>query len=386
VVILVIVIVFAGIAAFFGYRYLMLNTKDATVNHQKYLGNHSNSPQIYADPSTGLLYSPFNIAVAQMDNLMLLDIEDDPEYAAIELQTFDDTRGQAARVLLYHHIGSADSYFTDKAFVVKDSLLETSFLAPDMVYHFDVTPSGLDASLRMPDHAGKSIEFRIKETSHKKWSKGFLAPVGGSDGVKFDRFPFYHMKGMNFVRRSGTEIAVKIGGEERKPKKLPVPADWELVYLSRYTANPVMGCWNTPHDGILLPLQPKQQMTYQTEQTRYELVNNAGHFEIRKMVGFNDKHNVSFEFSPPIPDLPGLKDGNELKGRFSAGADGTLGIVAGTYRITRQGNTIDMEIHPQEGWQPMSGPLWVTAWLWKGAITVGVGHAVSMKSAWLRKK
>ena len=222
VVIVVIVIGLAGIAAFIGYRYFMVNTKDSVVNHQKYLGNLSNPAEIYTSPSTGLLYSPFNIAVAQMDKLMLIDIEDDPEYTAIELQTFDDTRGQAARVLLYHHTGPADSYYTNKAFAD-----ETSFLAPDMVYHFDVTASGLDASLRMQDHAGKLIEFRVKETSRKKWSKGFLAPIGGSDAVTFDHFPLYHMKGMNFVRRSGTEIAVKIGGEERKPKKFPIPANWE---------------------------------------------------------------------------------------------------------------------------------------------------------------
>ena len=126
----VIVIGLAGIAAFIGYRYFMLNTKDSVVNHQKYLGNLSNPAEIYTSPSTGLLYSPFNIAVVQMDKLMLIDIEDDPEYTAIELQTFDDTRGQAARVLLYHHTGPADSYYTNQAFAVPDSGHDTSFLAP----------------------------------------------------------------------------------------------------------------------------------------------------------------------------------------------------------------------------------------------------------------
>ena len=386
VVIGVIVVGLAGIAAFLGLRYLTLNTKDSVVNHRKYLGNLSHPAEIYAGPSSGLFYSPFNIEVARMDKLMLLDIEDDPEYTAIELQTFDDTRGQAGRVLLYHHAGPADSYYSNQAFAVSDSSHATSFLAPDMAYHFDVTASGLDASLRMRDHTGAGIEFRVKETSHKKWSRGFLAPVGASEAVTFDHFPFYHLKGMNFVRRSGTEISIKIGGEERKPKKLPIPADWEFVYLSRYTAAPIIGCWNAPHDGELLPLKPEPSMTDQTGQTRYELVKNAGHDEIRKMVGWNDKHNVIFEFSPPIPDLPGLKDRIELRGRFSAGADGTLGIVAGAYSITRRGNILDLEIRPQEGWQPMPGRLWVTAWLWKGTITIGADHTLSMTSAWLRRK
>ena len=317
---------------------------------------------------------------------MLVDVEDDPEYASIELQTFDDTRGQGARVLLYRHDGPAESYYTDKAFVIQESVHDTFFLAPEMAYRFDVTASGLDASLRMQDHAGKTIEFRVKEAPRKRWSKGFLAPIGGSDAVTFDYFPLYHMKEMNFVPRSDSEIAIHIGGEERQPKKLPIPADWEFVYLSRYTAAPIIGCWNTPHDGELPPLQPEQHLMYQDGQTRYELVNNAGHYEIRKMVAFNDKHEVRFDFSPPIPDLPGLKDGIELRGRFSAGADGTLGIVAGAYYIARQGNVIDVEIQPQKAWQPIPGTLWVITWIWKGRITVGSDHTVSMKSTWIRRQ
>lgn len=46
-VIVVIVIGLAGIAAFIGYRYFMLNTKDSVVNHQKYLENLSNPAEIY---------------------------------------------------------------------------------------------------------------------------------------------------------------------------------------------------------------------------------------------------------------------------------------------------------------------------------------------------
>lgn len=269
VIIALVAIAFVCAAAFAGYRYFTLNTKDSAVSHQKYLGNYSNPTEIYSRPSAGLLYSPFNVAVARIDKLMLIDIEDDPEYTSIELQTFGDTRGQAARVLLYHHTGPADSYYSNRAFAVPDSGQETSFLVPDMAYHFDVTPSGLDASLRMKDHAGKLIQFRVRETSRRKWSKGFLAPIGGSDAVQFDHFPFYHMKGMNFVRRSGTDIAIKIGGEDRKPKKLPIPANWEWVYLSRYSAAPIIGCWNTPHNGTLTPLQPGQQTMYKTQQTRY---------------------------------------------------------------------------------------------------------------------
>jgi hypothetical protein len=386
IIVTMIVMIFASVIVFTGCQYLMVNTKDSIVDPKKYLGNQSNPADIYAAQSKGIFYSPLNIDVVSMDKLMLIDIEDDPEYLSIELQTFDDTRGRGARVLLYHHDGPADSYYTSETFVSEESENDKSHINPDMKYHLNVTDSGLDASLRMRDHEGKAIEFQVRETFRKKWSKGFLAPIGASDAITFQYFPFFHMKNMNFVLRSGTEITVKIGGEERKPKKLPIPADLEFVYLSRYTPAPIIACWNSPHDGELYPLKVKGQSVHQNEKTAYELVNNDGHCEIRKMCGLNERHAVSFDFSPPIPDLICLKDGADLKGRFCAGADGIPGIVAGTYSVRRQGNVIDMEIRPQEGWQPTPGQLWVKSWVWKSTIKAASDNSVSMKSFWIREE
>jgi hypothetical protein len=191
---------------------------------------------------------------------------------------------------------------------------------------------------------------------------------------------------MNFIPRSGAEITIHIGGQARTPEQIPFPVNLEFVYLSRYTTDPILGCWNKSYTGKLSPMQPGQQSTFEDRQTRYELVDNAGHYEIRKIIGFNAKHNVSFEFSPPIPDLPGLKDGIELSGRFSAGADEVLGIVAGEYHIQRHGDIIEMEILPLEGYQPNPGALWVKTWVWHGTITVSTDKTVSMKSEWNPKK
>jgi hypothetical protein len=127
-------------------------------------------------------------------------------------------------------------------------------------------------------------------------------------------------------------------------------------------------------------------MSCRDGQTRYELIDNAGHPEIREMVGSSDKHTVSFEFSPPIPDLPSLRDGIEVDGRFSAGADEVEGIVAGEYHVRRRGETVEMEIRPLEGWQPMPGPTWVRSWIWRSILTLGADNAVSMKAAWIRQK
>lgn len=382
----IIVTLLSVLTVFIGNRFLMLNPKDSIVDYRQYLGNRGNPAEIYATPSDGLVYSPMNIEVLPMDALMLIDIADDPEYACIEMQTFDDARGRGARVLLYHHDGPADSYYTSKAFEIKESLHDESFIDPDMQYHLAVTCSGLKASLRIRDKNEKPVEFKIEETLRRKWSKGFLAPIGASDAITFQYFPFYHMKDMNFVRRSGSEITVRIDGETRTPKKLPIPVDLELAYFSRYTSAPIIACWNRPHRGGLRPLRPKGRTAYQGEKTVYKLVENDGHYEIRRMLAFNERHRVSIDFSPPIPDLVSLRSSTVLTGRFCANADGVLGIVAGTYHVRRQGNGIDMEIRPQGGWQPIPGPSWVRTWIWKSAINVGSNHTVSMKSGWVREK
>lgn len=97
------------------------------------------------------------------------------------------------------------------------------------------------------------------------------------------------------------------------------------------------------------------------------------------------RHEVSFDFSPPIPDLVCLRDGTDLEGRFCAGADGVPGIVAGIYNVGRHGNAIDLEIRPREGWQPAPGQSWVKTWIWKGTIMVASDNMVSIESAQIRE-
>lgn len=375
----------AGIAAILISRYVLIGTKASVVDPRRYLGHRENDAGLYGRPGTGVFYSPLNARVASMDKLLLVDFGGDPVYASIELQTFDDARGRAARVLMYPHRGPAEYYYSDPAFV---DPAETSrnFVDPDMRYAFEVTASGLDASLSMRDKDGTSVAFALKETHHKKWARGFLAPVGGSRAVIFDHFPLYHMKNMNFMPRRGAAPVVTVGGERRTPATLPVPLDRQMVYLTRYTDSPIIGQWNRPYRGELQALRPDRPSVCEDGATTYELADNAGHLEIRGMTSRGDRHAVSFEFSPPIPDLPAMKDGAEVAGRFAAGADEVRGIVAGTYRVLRRGPAVEMEIRPLKGWQPFPGALWVRAWTWKGTITIDTEGRVFLDAAWSRKE
>ena len=378
-----ILVVLIGLAAYLAYRYLLINPRDSIVDPATYLGKLSNPASIYARPATGKLYSPLQADIMPMDKLLLVDINGDPDYTCIELQVFDDNRGKGARVILYHHQGPVDSYYTSADFVDPAETQRYSIL-PDINYHLNIAPSGVSATLKFLDRAGKSIELNLQETPGHKLEPGFLAPVGSNKDILFSYFPFFHMKNMNFVLRSGTALSVKIDGVPRSPAQIPVPVNWKMVYLSRYAAAPIIGCWNQAYNGELPALQPGSQLSYLAGQNRYELVENAGHYEIRRLIGFNEQHEINFEFSPPIPDLPALKDDSQINGRFSAGADETPGIIAGEYHLKRQGQTIEMTIQPLESWQPIPGQLWVKTWTWKGSVTLAAGGTVSLKSAWMR--
>jgi hypothetical protein len=365
---------------------LLLFPKDSAVNQDKYLGKHENPAEIYADAPNGVFYSPFNIAVAEMDQLLLIDIADDPDFSGIELQTFSDARGQGARVILYRHKGSSESYYSDKKFEGDKSEQLSEYPASDMEYQIVDSTSGLHASLKMKDRGERMIEFQVDDAPSKRTSTGFLAPVGGGSAVTFNYFPFFHMKGMHFVSRADGDIKVSIGGEARTPTKLPIPSDWQLAYLTRNSPSPILGHWNAPQSGPLTPLRPDERLTCEDGTTRYDLVDNAGHYEIRRLVGANEHHEVDFIFSPPVPDLAALRDGILRKGRFTAGADGVTGIVAGEFQVQRHGNLINMVIHPLEGWQPVPGEPWVRSWQWHAVLTRSDEGTLSIEAGWTRSK
>ncbi len=93
-------IIIIGIVAGILSKYVFIITKDSVVDPQSYLGTSAKTSDIYDRPGNGRFYSPINARVARMDKLLLVNFKDDPEYEAIELQTFDDRRGKAARVLM----------------------------------------------------------------------------------------------------------------------------------------------------------------------------------------------------------------------------------------------------------------------------------------------
>ena len=117
----------------------------------------------------------------------------------------------------------------------------------------------------------------------------------------------------------------------------------------------------------------------------YSIVDNDGHYEIARITAMDCGHEISLNFSPPVPNLTCLKDGVTIRGRFSAGADETMGIVAGEYWLSYNGVKTELVMQPTKGWQPMLGRSWVRSYRWCANIEASNKGKVTVESKWTRK-
>lgn len=362
--------------------YISIKTKTRSVNPAKYLGKRANPSSIYNSSGRGFFHSPFTLSLEAMDRLLLVDIDDDTEYATIELQVFDDEKGRGAVVLLYRKNGEIDTCYTSglNREVYQHSSKGYAYSSDNIAYRFDVTEMGLDASLDLEDRDGKKMTFTIQENQPAKKTFDILAPAGAMID-DFAGFPFFYMKRTAFVERAGTHIHVEIDGTQRKPASIPIAINGAFVYLARYCTEPIVGTWNEAFTGLLEPISPGQADS--SGQT-YQLVENNGHHEIARVIRPGHGHTISLTFSPPIPELACLRDGVIIEGRFTAGADDTDGIVAGRYSLHHAGVGTQLVMQPAKGWQPMPGRPWVRSYRWQANVESDSQGKMTIKSAWAR--
>ncbi|MCK4661492.1 MAG: hypothetical protein KAT68_01395 [Bacteroidales bacterium] len=359
------------------------NTKEFSVNQEKYLGNMKNPDDIYKTVESNKFYMPFDINIKAMERLMLVDFDGDTEYRTIELQIYDDNRGKGATVILYGKDGKNDVYYTDSLFADGVLFREDLYENKDMKYALNVSDLGLNSFLKMHDKSGRKIDMKIIEKKSKNKLISMLAPIGG--GIKtFPFFPFFNMQEFNLVQRSGTEIKVIIDDIEYKPGKIPGLANGNFVYMARYATKPVIAQINTEYEGMLTVINFDEKDTYKFDDMNYHFVENNGHRELKKMTCSSYNRFVGITFSPPIPDIINLKNNIEINGKFSMESDSITGIVAGEYQINNNNNKIIITLQPVEAYSPIPGTVWVKAYEWNAEITVHSDKTVNMKSKWIK--
>ncbi len=363
----------------------------------------SNPPDIYGDQAgDGRLYVPVSLALDRMEKLLLTEFEDDPVYAGMELQAFDGGgRGKGLVVIMYRADETVEFYYQPGVNVDRveaAALLEVKdWVEAEIEGHFEITPDGVDVYLAFEGADGTPFEFTIKEHGRAGQYIDLLAPIGAAAKEAPHLF-FLFLRKIALVRCGGTEMAIAIGGETRQAVRLPAPMPmyWgKQVYFTRYADEPVICKLNPAHEGALSPLAPDSAGIFETDGMRCELVDNGGHYEIRKMVGALPGHTVYYTFSPPLPDVTALGEGVNIAGRFALGVDEIEQALVGAYTVRRTDGRVQMTMHPK-AWQPTGGVLvkltlslfppffttWPGLYHWTAEIAEEANGGITMQSAW----
>lgn len=359
-----------------------MNTKISSVNQKEYLGVSKSTLNIYKTTNIDKFYIPFDITIKPMEKLMLIDFESNFEYETIELQTYNDSRGKGATVILYGKDGKNDLYYTDKVFA-DTSLFDKNrlFENKEMKYALNISDDGLNTFIKMRDKSDKLIEVSVVEQKKDNEFTSMLAPVGGI--IKdFAYFPFFYMHDFNFVKRKNTKIEVRINSINCKPKKIPILINGSFVYICRYSANPIISQINRNFNGKPLFINLDNNYTYKYNNMSYYFLDNSEHKELNKITCSTNNSIVGITFSPAIPNIINLENNTEIKGKFSIEANNITGIAAGEYHININKNKAIITLQPIEAYSPMSGDLWVKDYTWKAEILIENNVIQNMNSKW----
>ena len=373
-------------------KFSNVKTKDIFINHHKYLGKRKNSLKIYESSPKNMIFSPFNITIDNIDRLMLINFEEDPIYYAIELQIFRIAEEKLPMVILYRKDDLMDIYYTNEAIIehrkklMRDLLTNVSFNQLEEIdFRFQTDDMGLDAYLFLKDKLEKGIELKIKENTPGRELTAMLTPIKAAS-KKPQYFPIVYLNKFGMVIKKDTEIFVKIRGVLRKPVEMPFRMNGMYIYLARYSLEPIINNWNKTYIGRLnsILIDPAN-INVKKENLSYEILNNSGYYEIKKISGKDEVgHTISFEFSPAIPNLIALKSNVNIKGKFSCCINDKKCIFAGEFYINRVGDIISFSIQPIKGWQPFPGKLWLKTYKWNAEIDILEKNNVRIQSNWYR--
>lgn len=363
-----------------------------------------NNSDIYSKPSIGTVYSPFGFDIDPMEKLILVNFEKDPDefYNILEFQQSRDNKGiKHILVIAYRKDGSTDVYHqAGFPFGSQDSVLNNASFFERSLDNakFNVNSDLMEVYFLFEDKMGREIKVIVNERKREKKTPFFLLAPVGSNSKKPKSLPIYSLYEMSFTRIKHTDISIEINKVTHKPDTFPIPIDWSKNYFTRYSADTFNVDWNKNFNGQLSPLSPDNNQKIENLGVTYEMVENSGHYEIKRMSAKNKKHKIVIEFYPPIPDIVCLREEMDIVGDFSITTDNSSGAVSGYYQIKRQGNEIDFEINPNKGWEPNESRCilnllfffvkifkeWPKSYVWNAKISLDEKSHPTMQSDWKR--
>lgn len=297
------------------------------------------------------MISPFSLKVSPMGRLFLIGFEKDPDdiYVGFEPQWFDDPEyGTGLRVIAWREDGYVDVY-QQPGLTVEDRIdvagkgLRESKICPMPDAKFIVTPNGVDVYFKFEDLEGRPVEVRIHEKNPRKRRPfPLLAPVG-SASENPSCLPVYFLFGFDFVRKSKTEVQIRIGTKSHRPDTFPFPMNGSRVYYMRYAEDTFLVDWCPARQGEIEPIGAGEKLSH------IDIVDTEDGQALKQIRAAHMNHSFVATFEPPFLDLACQKS---QAGTFVLSSDASVGEVRGRYASEAGPAGVVVTLEPNEGWLP----------------------------------
>jgi hypothetical protein len=243
----------------------------------------------------------------------------------------------------------------------------------------------VDLHVAFTDAQDRQIEIRILEDAPGKRGFPLLAPVG-ADIRKPPQLFLVYMPEIDLVRRAGSLVEGRIGDRALRPASLPILLRGRRVWFIRYAARPVVGTLNPPMSRPLIVELPVPGSV----ETGGMSVVADGDGSVTRIGAGQDPGRVEVDFLPGFPNLLGLPSDGSASGRWSIRIAGAP-ITGGSYRASRDGGRVAVELDVTEHWKPSGLPLsmeiftrlvrmfrtWPSTYRWRGVVELGAAPAMS---------
>lgn len=353
------------------------------------------------------MYSPFTLNISPMERLFLINFEKDPDeiYIGFEPQWFDDASyGTGLRIIAWRKDGYIDVYqqpglTIEKRLDVAAKGLADTIISPLDSSRFNVTKSGIDVAFAFEDKVGRKVVVEIVEKNHKTTNPfSLLAPVGSSSANP-SYLPVYMMFRFDFVRRSNTDVTIRINGRNHKADTFPFPLNGSRIYFMRYSDDTFLVDWCPAQSSHALELlRGEGNKLYSQNDTLYELIEHQNSLAFARMSTNRKSHNFTAEFIPPFPEVTHIADHTSFCGEFVLGSDESAGVIRGIYEVARNGEEVEVILNPSGGWEPRPKThflkflfsfvkifrQWPKTYLWTAKIMLNEDTPPIMESRWTR--
>lgn len=345
---------------------------------------------------------PFAIRFDPIKRILLVNFTNDPDsiYEGFEPQVMRLSDGNEAHLVIGWRLdGRVDVYHDPR--LQPDSttyriagkglskLVPTVFAEAE----FRMTTTGITASYDFRDAFDRQVSVVVSEHGHKKRKPfSLLAPMGLAASEP-QALPFLLLHDFYFVRRKNTELHIRIGGRLHEADKLAFPIDGKRMYFTRYSMRPVIASF-LPAAESTLPLHTIHQ------NTDVELNHDASG-QLISATWYGADYPVTMHLDQAMPPLNVLfQRHTPYESRFTLSGHKSAGMIGGTIKARRDGDTLHLVLQPTDGWKPRPDRLslrilyraaamfrhWPKNYLWQAKITKDAAGKLFIQSHWTNHK